>query len=1298
MTTPQTPSLAAAGASSSSSIPIPKYKVFLSFEDDTSTSFSDHLHKSMVRKGIDTFWGYENIEKGETIDTNRLKAIEESRFAVVVFSREYPSSAERLDELVKIAEMKLERVYPVFYDVEPTEVKKQKGTFGDAFDQLLAREDFDVGKVNKWRNVLTEMANLAGWALKSKYESEVIEKITQQISDKLNNIISSSEDDLVDMDHHIANLLPFLGLGESDDVRVIGIWGMPGLGEKLQSRVCCQFDASCFIEKVRDCKSLVPLQESVYKELVNDEPKIQTSRDGTKKLGAKLHSKKVLIILDDVDHEEQIKYLTGDCKLKPGSRIIVTTRNKHLLETFGEKNVFEVVNLAQDDALKLLCKNAFKKDHPPKEYEEVCKEVVRYAGGLPLALKVLGRFLVRRSEKEWYSTLKRLEKDHDEDDILCVLKISFDGLRQSEKELFLDIACFFQGEPQYRVEKILESSAGELSISIQLLVEKALIRIGGKDRCLWMHDLLQELGKEIVRRKSFQESDLKKPQKRSRLWDPEDISDVLKKNEGTEAIKGIFLTFPERKTIELNDDPFQRMKKLKLLKIHNADFSKNPGYLCNELRLLEWDGYPSTSLPTSFQPKNLVELNMPNSRIEQLWEESDMVLQMLLWIDLSDCKYLTRTPSFSMTPNLEKLILKDCESLSEIHPSLEVLKKLGDLDLEGCKNLLSLPSGICGLTSLKVLNLSGCSRLAQLPEKLGSMEQLEVLNASGTGIRKVPSFIKRLMKLKVLSFSGCKGVALDTEECSEPIGLRLPDSFVGLTSLRSLDLSGCNLSDGAIPHDIGCLSSLQILDLSENNFISIPDSICQLFDLRALRLNGCKKLRSLPKPPCISVIEARDCHKLENNPRRTIEPSNSGLCVIDCSNSKEEKNYAKCDKHFHLAPIAKEDRHSQLRKHIEGEINRSALAQIGLAIGDEIIPEWCRHPNTESSITVQMSYPDVDGDSMWMGLALCVISLGVPDSGSTQFTCHFGTGETRRQKSLVLDDISLRGPVQHFAYIPREWFSGELGFATSITASVSFSDAKVKVEKCGAVVITKQNVEKFIGSLFKEIITEQDAIEECAMSIKCLSHRKLPYSHFSGFSLRLHDRNSWPSITIQHLRPCLCLERDDNWIGLALFACFSYPDEQPTTFVDHHFISRLETERGSSEPILVYQTDNKEFKWLNHGGQFFWLSYVPKKWFLGNLNQCSSLEASFASEGQGLGVKMCGLRLVYRHDKDYFEQTIKGCCCLRIKGNQMILRIRVNKLWNDFSMCFLASQQISIFFSFFLLNSQLRNYYFSRDE
>jgi len=245
-----------------------------------------------------------------------------------------------------------------------------------------------------------------------------------------------------------------------------------------------------------------------------------------------------------------------------------------------------------------------------------------------------------------------------------------------------------------------------------------------------------------------------------------------------------------------------------------------------------------------------------------------------------------------MTPNLERLNLEGCESLSEIHPSLEVLKKLILLSLKGCRNLLSLPSGICGLTSLRVLNLSGCSQLDHLPEQLGSLVQLEELIASGAGIRKVPSSITRLKNLKFLSFSGCKGVALDTEECSEPIGLQLPNSFAGLASLRSLDLSGCNLSEGAIPRDIGCLVSLQSLDLSENNFISIPDSICQLFELRTLFLNGCEKLRQLPRPrpPRLRLIQARNCPELKINPNIcAIWPSKSGLCIIDCSNSKEEE-------------------------------------------------------------------------------------------------------------------------------------------------------------------------------------------------------------------------------------------------------------------------------------------------------------------------------------------------------------------------------------------------------------------------
>ena len=151
------------------------------------------------------------------------------------------------------------------------------------------------------------------------------------------------------------------------------------------------------------------------------------------------------------------------------------------------------------------------------------KKFVRYAQGLPLALKVLGSFTFRRDPKAWESELGRL-KENPEWKILDVLRISFDGLKIIEQKIFLDIACFFKGMTKYRVANILQTPHYKPYIDIDILVEKSLITILDEEE-LWMHDLLQELGKEIVRRESLEELG-----RCSRLWVKEDVLHVLKDN------------------------------------------------------------------------------------------------------------------------------------------------------------------------------------------------------------------------------------------------------------------------------------------------------------------------------------------------------------------------------------------------------------------------------------------------------------------------------------------------------------------------------------------------------------------------------------------------------------------------------------------------------------------------------------------------------------------------------------------------------------------------------------------------
>nr|KAJ0221073.1 hypothetical protein LSAT_V11C200055550 [Lactuca sativa] len=155
--------------SSSSSVPPGRWKndVFLSFRgEDTRNNFVDHLYSALLQKGIHAFKDDEKLDKGKPVSTELLKAIEESRFSVVVISKTYADSSWCLDELVKIMECQVhmgQMVLPVFYHVDPSHVRGQKRDFDTAFQQHEDTFKGEMEKVNKWRKALAAAANLSGW-------------------------------------------------------------------------------------------------------------------------------------------------------------------------------------------------------------------------------------------------------------------------------------------------------------------------------------------------------------------------------------------------------------------------------------------------------------------------------------------------------------------------------------------------------------------------------------------------------------------------------------------------------------------------------------------------------------------------------------------------------------------------------------------------------------------------------------------------------------------------------------------------------------------------------------------------------------------------------------------------------------------------------------------------------------------------------------------------------------------------------------------------------------------------------
>ncbi|KAL2334752.1 hypothetical protein Fmac_015965 [Flemingia macrophylla] len=260
-------------------------------------------------------------------------------------------------------------------------------------------------------------------------------------------------------------------------------------------------------------------------------------------------------------------------------------------------------------------------------------------------------------------------------------------------------------------------------------------------------------------------------------WHIEDglESMFVKRYSGTNNIEGIRLDLPEPNKVEINGKALATMKRLRLLMINNAHISDDIQYLSDELRLIDWPGYPSSTLPQNFHPKRLVSLNLSHGRIQDLWK----IFRYLKLATFTCCEYLTEIPDFSMIPNLESLCLDHCKRLTKVHESVGYLDKLATLNFPLCSNLKDLPSCF-KLKSLNTLVLTGCSKVRKFPEIVERMVYLEELLLQGTAIKELPQSIEYLNGLKVLLLDSCQKLE------------HLPNSIHNLSCLTALGLTDCH--------------------------------------------------------------------------------------------------------------------------------------------------------------------------------------------------------------------------------------------------------------------------------------------------------------------------------------------------------------------------------------------------------------------------------------------------------------------------------------------------------------------------
>ncbi|KAL6129000.1 hypothetical protein ACLB2K_072353 [Fragaria x ananassa] len=813
-----------AASSSSSSGGSFKYDVFINFRgEDTRRSFVCHLYDALKRTALGTFIDSEELQKGDDL-SELYKAIQDSRLSILVFSKDYASSTWCLKELVQILEC-MDRqnqiVVPVFYGVDPSHVRKLEDSFAEAFGKHESDSNLGKEELESWKSSLTRATNLSGYDSKNyRDDIELIKSIVEDIFKKLIRISPSTTDGLIGMDTHMNKIDSLFKSGVDDCRKIVGIWGMGGIGKSTIARavyekISPQFEHKCFLDNVKEGfltrNGNAQMVGELFSRLLKIEDR-QTLVDefltsgGKKMMRERLSETKVLLVLDDVDAMDQIETLIGENPLfGGGSRIIITTRDKKLLAGFL---VYKPEVFATDEALELFRRYAFRTIKFSESYDAISKHAVEYAHGLPLALKVLGGLLDNKKVKEWEHELKKIKKipiTFLDNKIGRVLWASYDGLDECQKNIFLDIACNFRGKWKKNVMSFHESCGFFPENGLRVLEERSLVF--SNNGYLEMHDLIQKMGRDIVYRESTKE-----PGRRSRLWYHEDVLQVLAaQSTPTEAVEVIILDLSKLEELCVNYEAFVGMKRLRLLQLaYELPFSPTASEckqhvsgdlksLSNELIVLVWHGYPLKSLPYDFQPKNLIEIDMCDSHIEQLWEGTKP-LPNLVRMDLSHSKYLIKTPHLTQATNLKYLNLEGCINLLEVHPSISALKSLVRLNLRGCSNIVKfpnvsgnmeltilhldetsiteMPSSINDLPRLEYLSLRGCRELRSFPNISGNVE-LTNLHLDETSITEIPSSINDFQRLEYLSLRGCRE-------------LRSLPSSIHMKFLRELDLSGCS--------------------------------------------------------------------------------------------------------------------------------------------------------------------------------------------------------------------------------------------------------------------------------------------------------------------------------------------------------------------------------------------------------------------------------------------------------------------------------------------------------------------------
>ncbi|CAN1333610.1 Disease resistance protein L6 [Linum perenne] len=835
-----------------SSFPSVEYEVFLSFRGpDTRRQITDILYRFLRRTKIHVFRDDNELRMGEEIGSNLRKAIDQSKIYVPVISKSYAHSKWCLIELTEIIQRHEQdtrrTILPIFYMVDPSDVRHQTGPYEDAFQEHGKK--YDEKTIKNWKDALNKVGALKGWHVKNNDEQgAVADEVSADLLSRLSKENSTLEtDELVGIDDHVEVVVEKLNL-DSTNLTMVGLHGMGGIGKTtiakaVYNKISSRFDRCCFLENIRETqdqkRGIVIIQEKLITDILKmDTIRVSNEDEGRRMIKDRICRFKTLIILDDVDEKFKFEDVLGSPKnFHQGSRFIVTSRNIKVLGSLNEDrcSLYEVGEMSQSRSLELFCKHAFKKNYPPPNYNTLVDGVVSTTGRLPLTLKVIGSMLYREELAVWQEKLEQL-RGTIEHQVMGRLKISYDTLTNEAQQIFLDVACFFIGTNKEMPSYMWSDCKFYPASNINFLIQRSMIKLGDKD-VFQMHDQLRDMGREIIRQENIEH-----PWMRSRIWSAKEVKKLIYERKGSNLIKGLRV-----ENLSIGVDAIESLTNLSELRYFKADLlTTHVQDFNNFLPNLRWlqvhnfskYNHEECEPPLiSFNMKNLVILDIRASCLPDNWGGWSQIqmAERLKVIDLSKCSKFRRLPRFPRSLEILRLSYIEGQEIPEL--DIGDLKKLKVLYLN-CSKLQKITGGTFGM--------------------LKGLQELDLTDFKCKNLREVMVDVGELSSLKILRTRGVEEVEYET-----PIGLKELSTSSRISNLAEmLELEVLKIYDCKFGFDIVKTNINGGGSSSNNNMITtmLPSS------LTYLHMYQCPAwLPSLVNLGNLTLLEMNDCQTLCNH-------------------------------------------------------------------------------------------------------------------------------------------------------------------------------------------------------------------------------------------------------------------------------------------------------------------------------------------------------------------------------------------------------------------------------------------------